>query len=452
VKRIHIAVQPHSGRELRIADYLLDHNHLHVIPILDAGREEETGHHFIVMAKADRSLQDLVNSSAPLAESEAVEILDAITAGLGEIGEIVHRDLKPGNVLLHNGVWKLADLGLARFVEDATSAHTMKECMTLPYAAPEQLRFEHATKAADIYALGCILHTLLTGRPPFSGPTPADFSRQHQFEVPPQLQASDRLRQLASACLAKSPEARPTIASVRERLNRARQFLGSPSPLALANAAAKVAEERAKVEAELAVRTKAIEDRKRLAAEAMSGLEQIIAQLFESVRADAPDAEFTRQEIKLGCGRLFWDPTFPFVQPPAFDDFGWDVVAGGRIGVVTDIESDRITPRRSANLLFGKLADDEGYRWWEASFMKYPAIIQTEVLWQPFCFDALGKVEGKYRPAANPRPIDGEYADDFCYRWSDWLAKAVENKIRHPHTLPEENIDPRFYRQLGRRP
>jgi serine/threonine protein kinase len=181
VKQIHREKQHRAVRELNIAEYLLGHNHPHVIPILDAGRDASTGDDFIVMAQAQQSLQDLVDKAAPLAEANALEIIDAIASGLMEIGELVHRDLKPGNVLLHNGVWKLSDLGLARYVEDTTSANTMKRALSPQYAAPEQWRLERATKGTDVYALGCIIHALLAGDPPFPR---GDLSHLHQFEPP----------------------------------------------------------------------------------------------------------------------------------------------------------------------------------------------------------------------------------------------------------------------------
>jgi len=107
VKRIFAKTATRAARELELADYLTGHEFLHVIPILDAGFDEGTRHHYIVMARADMSLQDMIERSAPLPEADAVAIMDAIAAGLAEIDDIVHRDLKPGNVLLHNGVWRL---------------------------------------------------------------------------------------------------------------------------------------------------------------------------------------------------------------------------------------------------------------------------------------------------------------------------------------------------------
>ncbi|HZG43776.1 MAG TPA: hypothetical protein VEY93_12490, partial [Longimicrobium sp.] len=56
VKRLHLKDVEHAGREMQIAEYLTGHEHPHVIPIYAAGKDEKTGHYFIVMAKADKSL------------------------------------------------------------------------------------------------------------------------------------------------------------------------------------------------------------------------------------------------------------------------------------------------------------------------------------------------------------------------------------------------------------
>jgi serine/threonine protein kinase len=114
----------YQSREMRIADFLLGHGLGHVIPILDAGFDTVAGTNFIVMPIAETSLQQRMDKAGPIGEKEALEIISAIAAGLDEIGDIIHRDLKPGNILLHDGVWKLADLGLARFAEAATSLNT----------------------------------------------------------------------------------------------------------------------------------------------------------------------------------------------------------------------------------------------------------------------------------------------------------------------------------------
>jgi len=147
----------------------------HVIPILDAGQDANSNQYFVVMPRADKSLQDELEQSGRLDDDGAAEILVQIARGLAEVPHIVHRDLKPANVLLHDNVWKIADFGIARFVEESTSLNTLKRCLTATYAAPEQWRMERATPATDLYALGCIGYALLTGQPPFQGPELSDF-------------------------------------------------------------------------------------------------------------------------------------------------------------------------------------------------------------------------------------------------------------------------------------
>src|SRR5262249_54562324 len=81
------------------------------------------------------------------------------------------------------------------------------------YAAPEQWNLEHATSATDIYALGCIAYTLLTGSPPFTGLQREEYRKHHLENTPPALSTiiDPRLRSLVSAMLRKPPPGRPTL-------------------------------------------------------------------------------------------------------------------------------------------------------------------------------------------------------------------------------------------------
>jgi serine/threonine-protein kinase len=218
VKRLFIPADGTAHRELLIANELAGRNLSFVIPVLDAGLDAETDNYFIVMPQADCGLHSYLDKSGPLGEHEAIEVLRSILNGLLEVPDIVHRDLKPANVLLQEGRWKIADFGIAKFVEDATSPNTVKKALAATYAAPEQWRGERVTNSTDLYALGCIAYTLLTGHPPF---LPPDVQEKHLYEQPPPLEAaSPQLQALVSMLLQKEQSTRPSPQRVLEQLNQ----------------------------------------------------------------------------------------------------------------------------------------------------------------------------------------------------------------------------------------
>ncbi len=146
--------------------------HPHAVTVFDAG--EADGELFLVMELVDGpSLAQVIADRGQLPEDEAVQIATQVLSALGaaHASGIVHRDVKPANILLDaRGDAKLADFGIAKRFDDLTDSLTATGLVigTLRYLAPEQARGEPLSPAADVYAVGVILHEMLTGAPPFA--------------------------------------------------------------------------------------------------------------------------------------------------------------------------------------------------------------------------------------------------------------------------------------------
>ena len=370
VKRLHISAGDAAHRELRVAEDLIAASYEHVIPVLDAGQDADSDRYFIVMPIASGSLNDHIQSNGKLDLPEAADVLLQIAKGLREAGRLVHRDLKPANVLMHEGSWKIADFGIARFVADSTSINTLKSCLSPQYAAPEQWRMERATPATDIYALGCIAHACVNGSPPFSG----NFDRvreQHLNDSPPSLGGeSPRMRGLVATLLRKNPLSRPSLSRVIDQLEDIKDAGGPGSAGggwgALEKAGAAVAEAEATAEAEREKEVSAQQARNQLYKAALEILWSQVDDLFGRISSAAPTAQRTlKGKLILGRGaievsELRQNP----IGPDQFPNSGWDVICGAVIGV-TQSEPEGMW---SSSLWYAKrhLADE--YRWREVSY------------------------------------------------------------------------------------
>lgn len=451
VKRLHLKNLPAPPRELRIAQELIGREFMHVLPFLDYGYDAGAKAFFIVMERAEGSLQDVLAVEGKMSEGRAVSILSDIVAGLEELPDLVHRDLKPGNVLRHGGCWKLADFGISKVVEEATSTATLREYLSFAYAAPEQWRLDQPTKATDLYALGCIGYVLISGSPPFLGPAAEDYCRQHTQEAPPALQASGGLRQLLYSCLNKLPGARPAITSVRAQLERIAKKGKDSEASPLADAGAEVAAALVLDQSRALVESRALNDRRELANVAIENLRALLEDLAGQIEAEAPVAQRMGDfksladisGIRLGAGQLYYYVPFPFVGANAFEQSKWNVVVGAKIGIQQ--ESPRY-PGRSANLWYADLEGKSTFRWWEVPYMTHPLRTHRDTI-DPFGFDNRGSlgdadlaaapIHAAYQLAAKPVPVDLEFQEKFFERWKGRLALAARNGLPMPTTLPE---------------
>jgi serine/threonine protein kinase len=151
--------------------------HPNLVAACDAGQVE--GVPYLVLELVEgHSLAWLVRQRGPLPVAEACEVARQAALGLQHLHKhgLVHRDVKPANLMLSpSRQVKMLDLGVARLGngpgQEGPITSPGQFLGTLDYMAPEQCLDSHAVDGrADIYALGCTLYELLTGRPPFAGP------------------------------------------------------------------------------------------------------------------------------------------------------------------------------------------------------------------------------------------------------------------------------------------
>jgi serine/threonine protein kinase len=212
-------------------------NHPNVVSSHEIG--QYGGVHYLVMDYVEgRDLDRVVRSGGPMKLTRAVDCVIQAARGLASAhGQgIVHRDIKPANLLLDTkGVVRVLDLGLARITEgdesvkDNASAPSLTASGiimgTVDFLPPEQSDdSKRADHRADVYALGCTLYFLLTGKPPYSGESimqrllahhqkPIPSLRDARPDVPAEVDA------IYQKMMAKSPEDRPqSIGEVADAL------------------------------------------------------------------------------------------------------------------------------------------------------------------------------------------------------------------------------------------
>jgi Tol biopolymer transport system component/tRNA A-37 threonylcarbamoyl transferase component Bud32 len=150
--------------------------HPHILPLHDSGSLDGTA--FYVMPYVEgESLRDRLNREKQLPLADALRIATEVAGALDYAHRhgVIHRDIKPENILLHDGRALVADFGIALAASSAGGSRMTETGMSLgtpSYMSPEQAMGERALDArTDVYALGSVLYEMLTGEPPFAGPT-----------------------------------------------------------------------------------------------------------------------------------------------------------------------------------------------------------------------------------------------------------------------------------------
>ncbi|HEU4829316.1 MAG TPA: protein kinase [Gemmatimonadales bacterium] len=211
------------AREIRLAARL---QHPHILPVLDSGEVAAGGtpvFYYTMPFVAGESLRARLEREGPLPADDAIRLTREVADALDHAHRhgIIHRDVKPENILISDGHALLADFGIARAVADAGDRLTATGLSlgTPAYMSPEQATADPRVDArTDIYSLGCVLHEMLAGEPPFTGPSAQAVIAKRFASAPlsvrtvrPQLPASVDLA-LAKA-LALAPADRFTTAA-----------------------------------------------------------------------------------------------------------------------------------------------------------------------------------------------------------------------------------------------
>jgi len=216
-------VRQRFEREARTISQL---SHPHICAVYDVGSQDGTEYLVMELLEGETLSDRLSRGPLPLEQTLrcAVQMADALDKAHRQ--GIVHRDLKPANVMLTKSGVKLMDFGLAKMIatpvqQSSLTALPTQQGLTqegtilgtFQYMAPEQLEGKEADSRTDIFAFGCVLYEMATGRKAFSGTSQASLISAIMKEEPLPISTVEpmsppALDRVVKTCLAKDPEER----------------------------------------------------------------------------------------------------------------------------------------------------------------------------------------------------------------------------------------------------
>ena len=210
----------------------------HVVAVYAHG--EEDGYLYIASQLiVDGDLGQLIRTAGVPPLVDALSVIEQVATGLADAQDagLVHRDIKPGNVLVRirgNAVRAyLADFGIARRMDAASTRFGSSAVGTPTYMAPELHGGAAASFVTDVYSLGCLMWVALTGTPPFTGQSDYQIVAAHVNQEIPQLAGTSPMvlatNRILGLAMAKEPGERyPTAAAMQADLQAALRLPHTP--------------------------------------------------------------------------------------------------------------------------------------------------------------------------------------------------------------------------------